>query len=90
MDILYTWFGSGLAYLTLPLVILGALFPWKQERNEQNWIIVTIFTVPWVLSWLLCQLTYNLALAFVCLLFTALLFVAVGRVLRFLLSCRKY
>ena len=86
MDILRTWFGSGLVYLTLPLVILGMLFPWKPERNEQNWMIVAILSVPWLPTWLLCQFTYHLGLAFVCLLFTGLLFVALGRVLRMIVS----
>ncbi len=89
MDIFRTWFGSGLVYLTLPLVIVGVLFPWKPERNQQNWMIVTVLSVPWLLTWVLCQFIYNLALAFVCLLFTGLLFLALGRILRMLLSAMR-
>ena len=86
MEILRTWFGSGLVWLTPALVLLGMLFPWKLERSEQNWVTVTVLAVPFLLTWVLCWFVYNLALAFVCLLFLGLAFVALGRVLRMILS----
>lgn len=82
MEILRTWFGSGLAWATPALVLLGALIPWHPERREQHWMVVALLSAPWLITWVLCWFIYNLALAFVCLFFLALAFVALGRVLR--------
>ena len=84
MDILRTWFGSGLVWLTPVLVLLGMLFPWKPERSEQNWITFAILTLPFLVTWVLCWFVYNFLLAFLCLFLLGLAFVGLGRVLRML------
>ena len=86
MEIVRTWFGSDLAWVTPALVLLGMLVPWNPQRNEQNWAIVAVLTVPFLVTWVFCWFVYNFLLAILCLLLLGLAFVGLGRVLRMIWS----